>query len=172
MDAQDHQERLIGEMEKALEAIPGIEPSFSQPIRDNMLESISQIDGQVVIKVFGDDIADAADRDATRGARRGVARVRGVARAFIDRAGQVPQLQIEVDRAARGALRPQRRRRPGRHRDRARRQGGDRDLGGRAQFGVVVRLREDARRRRRRSRSILIDTPRRHAQSRWRTSPP
>ena len=31
--------------------LPGIEPSFSQPIRDNVLESISQIDGQVVIKV-------------------------------------------------------------------------------------------------------------------------
>ena len=30
-------------------AIPGIEPSFSQPIRDNVLESISQIDGQVVM---------------------------------------------------------------------------------------------------------------------------
>jgi len=28
-----------------------IEPSFSQPIRDNVLESISQIDGQIVIKV-------------------------------------------------------------------------------------------------------------------------
>ena len=36
--------------------IPGIEPSFSQPIRDNVLESISQIDGQIVIKVFGDDL--------------------------------------------------------------------------------------------------------------------
>ena len=43
--------------ESALEAVPGYQPSFSQPIRDNILESISQIDGQVVIKVFGDDIA-------------------------------------------------------------------------------------------------------------------
>ena len=30
--------------------------TFSQPIRDNVLESISQIDGQIVIKVFGDDL--------------------------------------------------------------------------------------------------------------------
>jgi len=42
--------------------VPGYEPSFSQPIRDNILESISQIDGQVVIKVFGDDIATLKDR--------------------------------------------------------------------------------------------------------------
>ena len=55
--------------------------------------------------------------------RRGVGDVRGVARAFIDRAGQVPQLQIEIDRAARRPLRPERRRHPGHDRDRARRQG-------------------------------------------------
>jgi cobalt-zinc-cadmium resistance protein CzcA len=87
---------LLAEMQKGLEAVPGYEPSFSQPIRDNILESISQIDGQVVIKVFGDDIATLKDRaervlDTVRA-------VRGVNRAFIDRAGEVPQLQIEIDR--------------------------------------------------------------------------
>ncbi|PWT79720.1 MAG: CusA/CzcA family heavy metal efflux RND transporter, partial [Blastocatellia bacterium] len=46
-------DQLIDEMNAALQTIPGIEPSFSQPIRDNVLESISQIDGQIVIKVFG-----------------------------------------------------------------------------------------------------------------------
>ncbi len=34
---------------------PALNISFDQPIMDNVLESISQIDGQVVIKVFGDD---------------------------------------------------------------------------------------------------------------------
>ena len=48
-------DQLVAEMDRALDAIPGIDASFSQPIRDNILESISQIDGQVVIKVFGDD---------------------------------------------------------------------------------------------------------------------
>ena len=46
---------LLDEFQNALDAVPGYEPSFSQPIRDNILESISQIDGQIVIKVFGDD---------------------------------------------------------------------------------------------------------------------
>jgi heavy metal efflux system protein len=87
---------LLTEMQKELEKVPGYEPSFSQPIRDNILESISQIDGQVVIKVFGSDIATLKDRsekvlETVRG-------VRGVNRAFIDRAGEVPQLQIEIDR--------------------------------------------------------------------------
>src|SRR5213079_203848 len=50
-------EELLKRFDDALSSVPGFEPSFSQPIRDNILESISQIDGQIVIKVFGDDIA-------------------------------------------------------------------------------------------------------------------
>src|SRR6185436_19408210 len=47
--------QLLREMDAEISKMPGLEPSFSQPIRDNVLESISQIDGQIVIKVFGDD---------------------------------------------------------------------------------------------------------------------
>src|SRR5262245_5658547 len=43
-------EKLIDRFGSQLDALPGVEPSFSQPIRDNVLESISQIDGQIVIK--------------------------------------------------------------------------------------------------------------------------
>ena len=89
-------EELIKEFNAALNQVPGFEPSFSQPIRDNILESISQIDGQVVIKVFGDDLPTIKER-AER-VLETVRSVRGVARAFVDRAGTVPQLQIEIDR--------------------------------------------------------------------------
>src|SRR5262249_8569295 len=41
-------ERILEAMDQALDDLPGVEISFSQPIRDNVLESISQIDGQVV----------------------------------------------------------------------------------------------------------------------------
>src|SRR4029078_4119270 len=37
-------EQLVAERAHALDALPGIDASFSQPIRDNILESISQID--------------------------------------------------------------------------------------------------------------------------------
>jgi len=90
-------EDLIVQMDKALQVLPGIEPSFSQPIRDNVLESISQIDGQIVIKVFASDPSHM--REKAEEILREVSGVRGVARAFIDRAGQVPQLEIEIDRA-------------------------------------------------------------------------
>jgi cobalt-zinc-cadmium resistance protein CzcA len=89
-------EQIIHEMDVALSAIPGLETSFSQPIRDNVLESISQIDGQVVVKLFGDD-PTVLHRDAERMLAQ-IDSVRGVTRAFIDRAGDVPQAKIEIDR--------------------------------------------------------------------------
>jgi cobalt-zinc-cadmium resistance protein CzcA len=89
---------LMDEMERNLLAYPGIEPSFSYPIRDNVLESISQIDGQIVIKVFGADL-DVL-RDESKKVLAAVRDVSGVRRAFIDRLGELPQLQIDIDRGA------------------------------------------------------------------------
>ena len=144
-------------MNSALQAIPGIEPSFSQPIRDNVLESISQIDGQIVVKVFGEDM-DLLRRSAAD-VLRAVLPVGGVARAFVDRGGQVPQLQIEIDRA------------------RAARYGLnvadvedviETALGGKTateiwegerRFGVVVRLSEEERRDPEAIGNVLVDTP-------------
>ncbi|HYF60125.1 MAG TPA: CusA/CzcA family heavy metal efflux RND transporter [Burkholderiaceae bacterium] len=88
---------LVREMEAAIGVLPGLEPSFSQPIRDNVLESISQIDGQIVIKVQGDD-SETLKRIA-RAIRREIATVPGVTRSFVDRDGQLPQFRIDIDRA-------------------------------------------------------------------------
>jgi len=87
---------LIQEMNAAINELPGVDPSFSQPIRDNVLESISQIDGQIVIKVFGEDMATI--REKAEQVLKQISTVPGVAFSAIDRAGRAPQLQIEVDR--------------------------------------------------------------------------
>ncbi|MDD0839554.1 CusA/CzcA family heavy metal efflux RND transporter [Curvibacter sp. HBC61] len=89
-------DKIIDEMDRALSAIPSIDPAFSQPIRDNVLESISQIKGQIVIKLAGDDLAEM--KRITEAIAREVKQVRGVSRAEIDRDGQVPQLLIDIDR--------------------------------------------------------------------------
>ena len=89
-------EQLIEEMDRVVSALPGMEPTFSQPIRDNVLESISQIDGQIVIKVAGDDLVEL--RRITEAIQREIKQVRGVYRAEIDRAGELPQLVIDIDR--------------------------------------------------------------------------
>ena len=89
-------EMLIDEMDHKLSAIPGIDPAFSQPIRDNVLESISQIKGQIVVKVSGYDLVEL--RRVTEAVQREVKQVPGVQRGEIDRLGELPQLVIDIDR--------------------------------------------------------------------------
>lgn len=91
-----NRERLIEEMDRAVSSLPGITPAFSQPIRDNVLESISQIDGQIVIKVAGEDLTEL--RRATAAILREIRKVQGVYRSEIDRLGELPQLVIDIDR--------------------------------------------------------------------------
>ncbi len=91
-------EQLVRDMEDKLNDMPGIEPTFSQPVRDQILESISQIDGQIVIKLFGDDLSTL--RSSGREVLDRIGKVPGVVRAFIDRDGELPQYRLEIDRAA------------------------------------------------------------------------
>ncbi len=63
-------EDLAAKIEDAVDRMPGLDPAMSQPIRDNVLESISQIDGQIVIKVFGDDPAELRAKGRRSPARR------------------------------------------------------------------------------------------------------
>ncbi|MBZ5556660.1 MAG: CusA/CzcA family heavy metal efflux RND transporter [Acidobacteriia bacterium] len=150
-------EELAAQIEDAVGQMPGLEPAISQPIRDNVLESISQIDGQIVVKVFGDDPQTLRQKAAD--VLRAVSGIRGVSRAFVDRAGEVPQLQIEVDRgrSARYGLNV-----------------ADVEdvietaLGGKVateiwegdkRFGVAVRLREQDRRDVAAIGNVLVDTP-------------
>ncbi len=148
---------LLDKMNQALTDIPGIEPSFSQPIRDNVLESISQIDGQIVVKVFGEDTDTL--RKSANDVLRAINPVRGVARAFVDRAGQIPQLQIEIDRekAARYGLNV------ADVEDVIETALGGRDATdlweGERKFGVVVRLGADERRDEATISRVLVDTP-------------
>lgn len=88
---------LIREMDSAVSALPGLEPSFSQPIRDNVLESISQVDGQIVVKVQGEDQTQLK-RIAQQIVRQ-ISDVPGVVRSFIDREGNLPQYRIDIDRS-------------------------------------------------------------------------
>jgi cobalt-zinc-cadmium resistance protein CzcA len=148
---------LLDEIDKNIETIPGVRPAFSQPIRDNILESISQIKGQIIVKVFGSD-NDVLKQKAAE-VLEAVSSVRGVSRAFVDREGEIPQLQIEIDR------------------HRAARYGLnitdiqdviETTIGGKAateiwegekRFAVTVRLNEEARQDAAAIGKILVDTP-------------
>lgn len=44
---------LVLELQKRLASLPGVEISFSQPIKDNVDEAISGVKGELVVKIFG-----------------------------------------------------------------------------------------------------------------------
>ncbi len=109
VDVKPHEEwrkgltrdQLIEEMDARLSVIPGVDPAFSQPIRDNVLESISQIKGQIVVKVAGDDLTEL--KNTVEAMRREFKQIPGIQRAEVDRLGELPQLVIDIkrERAAR-----------------------------------------------------------------------
>ena len=104
VDVKPHEEwrkgltrdQLIEEMDARLSVIPGVDPAFSQPIRDNVLESISQIKGQIVVKVAGDDLTDL--KNTVEAMRREFKQIPGIQRAEVDRLGELPQLVIDIKR--------------------------------------------------------------------------
>ncbi len=52
----DSKEQLIDAMDKALSQIPGVDWNFSQPISDNVEESVSGVKGELAVKLFGRDL--------------------------------------------------------------------------------------------------------------------
>ena len=55
-----HKEQIVDAMRAELEKRPGVVYNFSQPIKDRVEESISGIRGQIVVKIYGEDLhADA-----------------------------------------------------------------------------------------------------------------
>jgi cobalt-zinc-cadmium resistance protein CzcA len=89
---------LESELRQRLSIIPGAQHNFSQPITDRVFETISGIIGQVVVKVKGTDLAKMTDVAETVRAR--LAGVPGVTDLALYQAGDVPSLQIDLNRSA------------------------------------------------------------------------
>lgn len=89
---------LIGEMSKNLGEIPGIEFNFSQPIRDNVADNISGQPGQIALKIYGDDVNQL--ETLGQQAKDLIAAVPGASEVALVRAGNVPQVAVELDRSS------------------------------------------------------------------------
>jgi cobalt-zinc-cadmium resistance protein CzcA len=89
-------EALVAAMEARLRRLPGIDWNFSQPILDNVEEGISGLKGQVAVKLFGDDLDRLSE--AAGQVSRAISGVAGVADLAVLQAGQLPQVQITIDR--------------------------------------------------------------------------
>ncbi|HVY48894.1 MAG TPA: CusA/CzcA family heavy metal efflux RND transporter [Minicystis sp.] len=89
---------LVAEMAKNVAELPGIEGDFSQPIRDNVNENISGQQGQIALKIFGDDI-DELQKLAEK-AKAVIAPVPGAEDVGLVKSGDAPALNVKLDRAA------------------------------------------------------------------------
>lgn len=89
---------LIAELETRFKRIPGVTVSFAQPIIDMVNDKIAGAHSELVLKVFGKDFS--AMRAVAERIAAALEHVPGAADVTVDQEPPLPQLQIEVDRAA------------------------------------------------------------------------
>ncbi len=91
---------VVEEIRKALEGLPGIEASFTQPIEMRVSEMLTGARGDLAVKIFGPDsqmLADLAGQvQHTLSGIQGASEVLTVANDSVD------YLQLDIDRAAAG----------------------------------------------------------------------
>jgi cobalt-zinc-cadmium resistance protein CzcA len=90
--------QVVEAMRTELEKRPGIQYNFSQPIKDRVEESISGIRGQVVVKVYGEDLGLMHEK--LEEIRRILYQTRGSRDVEIYRAGTAQHIVADIDREA------------------------------------------------------------------------
>jgi cobalt-zinc-cadmium resistance protein CzcA len=91
-------EELVDRMQRELDAIPGVELNFSQYIKDNVEEALSGVKGELVVKIFGPDLAALQQKAGE--VEHVMSRIRGVADLAVERQFGQPQLRFAFDRTA------------------------------------------------------------------------
>jgi cobalt-zinc-cadmium resistance protein CzcA len=90
--------QIVDAMREELEKRPGIEYNFSQPIKDRVEESISGIRGQIVVKIYGEDLTLMHDK--LEEVRRILVGAQGSRDVEIYRAGKATHIVADIDRSA------------------------------------------------------------------------
>jgi cobalt-zinc-cadmium resistance protein CzcA len=93
-----NKEQLVEAMRTALEKRPGVSYNFSQPIKDRVEESISGIRGQIVVKIYGEDLNLMHEKlEQIDGILTGIKGSRDVE---VYRAGKAQHIVADIDRDA------------------------------------------------------------------------
>ena len=90
-------DELAEEFKKALEAIPGLDYEFTQPIEMRFNELITGVRADLAIKVFGEDL-DVLLKTAEE-IEAAIQGVEGAADIILEKVDGLPQMKIEYDRA-------------------------------------------------------------------------
>lgn len=87
-------EDLVDEIRKMLQAYPGVDFGFSQPIQDNVEEYVAGVKSSLVVKIFGDDLFELEEyADQVADAIRDV---RGIEDLNVYRNIGLPELRIQL----------------------------------------------------------------------------
>ena len=91
---------VLAEMRKALAGMPGIQPSFTQPIEMRVSEMLTGARGDLAVKIFGPDTATLAQLAGE--VQHALSGVRGATEVLTVANDSVDYLQLDIDRAAAG----------------------------------------------------------------------
>ncbi len=90
--------QIVESMRAQLEQRPGVNYNFSQPIKDRVEESISGIRGQVVVKIYGDDLTLMQAK--LEEVKKILVDTRGSRDVEVYRAGRAAHIVADIDREA------------------------------------------------------------------------
>ena len=91
---------LLGELRRVMEAFPGIEPTFTQPIEMRTSEMLTGARGDLAIKLFGPDTAELARLGGAIQSR--LEAIEGTSEAMTLANDRVDYLLVDIDRVAAG----------------------------------------------------------------------
>jgi len=84
-------------MREELDKLPGIAYIFEQPIANKLAEMLTGVEGELSVKLFGQDLPTLNDK--IEEIRNVIAEIKGVADLQIEQTTGIPQLVIKVNRA-------------------------------------------------------------------------
>jgi cobalt-zinc-cadmium resistance protein CzcA len=91
---------VLGEIRKAMGRLPGVQPTYTQPIEMRVSEMLTGSRGDLAVKIFGPDLATLSDLAGQ--VQTVLSRVRGASEVTTLANDQVDYLQLDIDRAAAG----------------------------------------------------------------------
>jgi cobalt-zinc-cadmium resistance protein CzcA len=91
---------IVKELRKTMEGLPGIQPSFTQPIEMRVSEMLTGARGDLAVKIFGPDMKTLASLAGQ--IQRTLTNVRGASEVMTVANDNVGYLQLDVDRLAAG----------------------------------------------------------------------
>ena len=96
--AEQSREEVLKEMREELSQVPGVVIAVEQPLAHLISHMLSGVKAQIGIKLYGDDLGVL--RQTAERMKNAIASVPGVKDLLVEQQINIPQLQIDVDRAS------------------------------------------------------------------------